>query len=130
MARKTGTFKSLGYALQYVNGEPALVLWRLAALNSKLFGVGNSAAYVICLSAAHKYRSDTTKTLRQNYLNFINAVRVLGLDINSRSDVKMVIDACEHLLDDLVRMEPEPIGSAPEVDFSLRGAGFHIESIH
>jgi hypothetical protein len=112
-ARKTGTYKALGYSLQYVNGEPALVLWRLHALNSK-FLVSNSVAFVICLSAAHRYRSDTTEHLVTNYPHFIKAVLALGLDGALRSDIRMVIDACEHLLEELVKMKPQPLGAAPD----------------
>lgn len=119
-ARKTGSYKSLIYSMQYVNGEPSLVLRRLADQSAMVSW--RNAAVVIGLSSAHRYRSDTEKHLRDNFENFINAAMALGLDPTSKADLRMFMDCCEHLLDDLVRMKPDPDELKPNVEAEFDAA--------
>jgi hypothetical protein len=126
-ARATGTFKSLGWSLQYVNDEPALVIWRLAALNSAL-RLKNDGACVICLSAAHKYRSDNQRNLRENFPHLIAAAKAIGLDVTSRHDLRVFIDCCEHKLAELAHMKPSPeiFKAAPGVEVSADGDSLRV----
>lgn len=81
----------VGY--QYVNDEPALVLWPARPGN-------RAGAYVICLSSAWKYVED-------GYLiaQAFKACEVMGI-FPTKQQVHRIATAIEDNLDELVRMKP------------------------
>lgn len=82
-------------ALQYVNGEPALVIFPFRQRIEK-------TGFIICLSAAHKYTNDVY-LVQQAY----RAAEMLGMG-TERFTVYNMANAIEENLDDLVQMKPEP----------------------
>ena len=82
----------VGY--QYVQNEPALVMWPLRPS-------ARSGAYVVCLSSAFKYAED-------DYLvqQAMKACEVMGL-FPTKQQVYRIATAIQDNLDELVRMKPE-----------------------
>jgi hypothetical protein len=132
-ARKTGVLKGIFYALQYVNGEPSLVLGLPNSIRNTL---GHAGAYVIPVDAAYRYSADSSKALAENFENFVRIAAVIGLDPTSRLDVRNIIDACQTLLDDLVKMPPEPESLVDRAvaqelaDVRVDGNAVHLELVH
>ena len=81
-------------AFQYVNTEPAMVIWS---------GTRQAGAFAICLSVAHEYLDD-------NYLVFqaMAAAQQIGYHPSDKSVVSKIADLILDGLDELVRMPPEP----------------------
>lgn len=94
-AVKTGLRKGVAYALQYINEEPALVLWN----PSKPPGAG---AFILGLSSAFKYTSDEY-LVRQSAI----AAKYMGFQ-GTKSEVMAIADNIMISIDDLVMMPPEP----------------------
>lgn len=94
-ARGQRILRGIVVSYQYVNGEPALVLFPLR----KFPGVG---AMIVCLSAAWQYMDD-------NYLaqSARKGAETMGLGTTKAAiyNVATVINEC---LEDLVKMKPEP----------------------
>jgi hypothetical protein len=92
--RVTGDIVS---SYQYVNGEPAMVLW------PKRHGfMTKRGAYAICLSAAWKY-ADMSYLVAAAH----DAAQTMGFE-ESRSTTKRIMDIILDGLEDLVRMPPMP----------------------
>jgi hypothetical protein len=83
----------VGY--QYVNDEPALVMWPARPGSQKC------GAFVVCLSSAFKYVDD-------DYLvkQVFKACEVMGL-FATKQQVYRIATAIQDNLDELVRMKPE-----------------------
>jgi hypothetical protein len=79
---------------QYVNTEPAMIIWSATR---------KAGAFAICLSAAHQYTED-------EYLVFqaMSAAHQIGYSPKDKSVVGKIADLILSGLDDLVRMPPEP----------------------
>ena len=80
---------------QYVQGEPALVIFPLRPRVQK-------TGFIICLSAAYKY-TDDVYLVQQAY----KAAEILGMGTESFTVYNMA-RAIEENLEDLVMMKPEP----------------------
>lgn len=94
-ARKISTFRDIVVAQQYVNGEPALVLFpKIKKMNT--------TAYVVCLSAAFKY-DDEKYLVQQSRL----AANMMGLGDTMHAAMN-VAEAIHLGIPDLVMMQPEP----------------------
>lgn len=94
-ARGTRTVGDIIVSRQYVNGEPALVLWPKRP-------TARAGAFVICLSAAFKY-DDDAYLVQQS----LKAAEVMGM-FPTKQTVYRIADAINSSLDDLVSMKPEP----------------------
>ncbi|MBP6733360.1 MAG: hypothetical protein KA142_01470 [Chromatiaceae bacterium] len=93
----------LGVAYQWVNGEPAMILFPATRPAYR------AGAFVICLSAAHRYAgADGHPNLGYAIPQAYDAARVMGLSLE-RGTVRKIIDAIVEGLPDLVEMPPEPI---------------------
>ena len=97
-ARSVRRRGELVMAFQYVNTEPAMVIWS---------GTRQTGAFAICLSVAHKYLDDY---LDDNYLVFqaMAAAQQIGYHPSDKSVVGKIADLILDGLDELVRMPPEP----------------------
>jgi hypothetical protein len=86
----------IGIQLRWVNGEPAMVMFPLRRKD----GVG---AFVVCLSALHKYTDDW-------YLidQAVKAAEVMGMG-RDKSTIYRIADAINDAIIDLCRMPPEPV---------------------
>ena len=93
-ALKVHRYGELVLALQYVNTEPAMVIWSHTR---------RGGAFAICLSAAHQYTDD-------EYLVFsaMAAAIQIGYEPSDKSVVGKIADLILSGLDELVRMPPEP----------------------
>ena len=93
-ARSVRRRGELVMAFQYVNTEPAMVIWS---------GTRQAGAFAICLSVAHEYLDD-------NYLVFqaMAAAQQIGYRPSDKSVVSKIADLILDGLDELVRMPPEP----------------------
>jgi len=118
-ARNVRVYGNLVVSFQYVNTEPAMVIW--SATRKK-------GAFAICLSAAHDYTED-------NHLVFqaAHAAHVIGLDPMSKSDVGSIADAIQSSLDELVKMPPEPRDAVArreqKAEVTLRSGGAYGDII-
>lgn len=83
-------------SLQWVEGEPALVLFPRQRRTL------NPGAYIICLSSAWQY-DDVSYLVRQAAI----AARVMGMD-ESRQTIHRIGTAIHDHLLDLITMPPEP----------------------
>lgn len=83
----------VGY--QYVNGEPALVLWPARP-------TARSGAYVVCLSVAWKYAEDAYLVQQA-----AKACEVMQM-FPAKQTVYNIATAIHDNLEELVRMKPEP----------------------
>ena len=92
-ARSVRRRGELVMAFQYVNTEPAMVIWS---------GTRQTGAFAICLSVAHKYLDD--------YLVFqaMAAAQQIGYHPSDKTVVSKIADLIVDGLDELVRMPPEP----------------------
>jgi hypothetical protein len=81
-------------SFQYVNTEPAMIIWSATR---------KAGAFAICLSVAHEYLDD-------RYLVFqaMSAAMQIGYSPKDRSVVGKIADLILDGLDELVRMPPEP----------------------
>lgn len=89
-------------SFHWVNGEPAMCLW------PKVKRTLHAGAFIICLSAAHKYAKSNGDPI-PDYLipQAMEAARVMGMDL-TRFTVRRIADAIFEHIPDLVRMPPEP----------------------
>ena len=93
----------LWVAYQWVNGEQAIILFPTTRPAYR------AGAFVICLSAAHRYAgADGHPNLGYAIPQAYDAARVMGLSLE-RCTVRKIIDAIVEGLPDLVEMPPEPI---------------------
>lgn len=107
--------RDIAGALQWVNDEPALVLWPARWRP----GAG---AFIVCLSSAWKYASSdgfpTTYCLEQA----IQAAKVMGME-PGRYEVQNIVEAILDRLEDLIRMPPKPterqLGGKPVGEMAL-----------
>jgi len=81
-ARSVRRRRDLVMAFQYVNTEPAMVIWS---------GTRQAGAFAICLSAAHAYLDDY---LDDNYLVFqaMAAAQQIGYHPSDKSVVRKIAD--------------------------------------
>lgn len=119
-ARGTRTVGDIIVSRQYVNSEPALVLWPKRP-------TARAGAFVICLSAAFKYAED-------DYLieQSMKAAEVMGM-FPTKQTVYRIADAINSSLDDLVAMKPEPEDekkSAGEGRLIANGKTIDFEMMH
>lgn len=119
-ARGTRTVGDIIVSRQYVNSEPALVLWPKRP-------TARAGAFVICLSAAFKYAED-------DYLieQSMKAAEVMGM-FPTKQTVYRIADAINSSLDDLVSMKPEPEDekkSAGEGKLITGGRTIDFEMLH
>lgn len=98
-AWKTQKCGDIMRTFQWVNGEPAMVLFPVVARTVQ------AGAYVICLSAAFKY-DDVHYLVRQAAI----AAKVMGMDETSYT-IHRIGEAIHSGLLDLIVMPPEPIWS-------------------
>lgn len=114
-ARKKGTYGDIVWSLQYVNGEPALCMWRLAAVGSPL-AMKNDGACVICLSSAYKYTGETREEIGFLVHQGRIFAKIMGFDPDSKFVVHRIVDLIQRMLIELVTMQPEPdsIARKPE----------------
>jgi hypothetical protein len=93
-ALKVHRIGELVQSFQYVNTEPAMIIWSATR---------KAGAFAICLSAAHQYLED-------EYLVFqaMSAAHHIGYSPKDRSVVGKIADLILAGLDELVRMPPEP----------------------
>ena len=94
--------KELKRWYQYVNGEPAMCI-------APLFVRVRKNAFVICLSAAHRY-TDPEYMLRQ----CVRIVELFDLGTISKERLARIAAFIEDGFDELVKMRPEP-REAPKV---------------
>jgi hypothetical protein len=94
--------KELKRWYQYVNGEPAMCI-------APIFVRVHKNAYVICLSAAHRY-TEPEYMLRQ----CVRIVELFDLGTISTQRLARIAAFIEDGLDELVKMPPEP-KEAPRV---------------
>jgi hypothetical protein len=116
-AVQVGIRHGVAYAYQYVNEEPALVLWN----PKQPLGSG---AFIIALSSAFKY-ADDEYLIRQSAL----AAQQLGFSI-TKYDVMNIAKVIEISIDDLVHMPPEPEEQKHilgEAEITLGGQTFVFE---
>ncbi len=94
-ARGQRILRGIVVSYQYVDGEPALVLFPLR----KFPGAG---AMIICLSAAWQYTDD-------NYLvqSAQKGAEMMGLG-STKAAIYSVATVINECLEDLVKMKPEP----------------------
>ena len=93
----------IGVSFQWVNDEPAMILFPLC----RTLG----GAYVICLSAAWKY-ADSTSGAPTPYLvqQSVAAAAQMGFSETDRFAARRVAGIIVDSLPDLVAMPPEPVG--------------------
>ena len=93
-ARSVRRVGELCISHQYINTEPAMVIWSATR---------KTGAFAICLSAAHQYTED-------EYLIFqaMSAAHQIGYSPKDKSVVRKIADLILNGLDELVRMPPEP----------------------
>lgn len=94
-ARGTRRHGDVIVSYQYVNDEPALVLWPARP-------GARSGAYVVCLSSAFKYVEDDY-LIAQSF----KACEVMGL-FSTKQQVYRIATAIQDNIEELVRMKPEP----------------------
>ncbi len=94
-ARGQRIVRGIVVSYQYVNEEPALVLFPVRKRTE-------SGAFVVCLSAAFKYVDD--KYLMQQASQ---AAQVMGI-YATKSELVSIASLLNDSLDDLVKMKPEP----------------------
>lgn len=119
-ARNIRSRGDLVVAFQYVNTEPALVIWS---------STRKAGAFAICLSVAHEYLDD-------RYLIFqsMAAAHQIGYHPSDKDTVKKLADLIMDSLDELVKMPPEPTEAVSrreqraEVLLREGGADGHIVS--
>lgn len=112
-ARGVKIYGDIVVCRQYVNGEPALVMFP-----KRRRSLGNQGAFIVCLSSAWKYVDDAYVIQRAK-----TAAEVMGMHPD-RSTVVRIALALNNELPELVMMKPEP-GEAPKVigEGRLEGAG-------
>jgi hypothetical protein len=116
-AVQTGIRHGIAYAYQYVNEEPALVMWN----PKQPLGSG---AFIIGLSSAHKYADDEYLITQS-----AAAARLMGYS-ETRYDIMNIAKTIEISIDDLVHMPPEPEEKMPavgEAEVTLNGEKFVFE---
>lgn len=92
----------IGISYQWVNGEPAMILYPLHRR------VPNAGAFAICLSAAHQYaHSDGHPNLDYVIPQVVDGALVMGFQ-PEKSTIKRIIDVILDGLPDLVEMPNEP----------------------
>lgn len=93
-SRAIHTRGDLVQSFQYVNAEPAMVIWS---------STRKSGAFAICLSVAHEYLDD-------HYLMFqaMSCAHQIGYHPSDKDTVKRICDMILDGLDELVKMPPEP----------------------
>jgi hypothetical protein len=93
-ARKVHCRGELVQSFQYINTEPAMLIWS---------STRKTGAFAICLSAAHQYLDD-------EYLVFHSmlAAEQIGYSPKDKSVVGKIADLILDGLDELVKMPPEP----------------------
>jgi hypothetical protein len=103
-------------SLQWVNGEPAMILW------PKVKRSNHAGAFVICLSAIHQYVHSNGYP-NADYLipKAEEACQVMALDVSTYS-IRHVADAILESVEDLVRMPPER-PKQWDVEFKPEGEG-------
>ena len=93
-ARSVRRRGELVLAFQYVNTEPAVVIWS---------GTRQAGAFAICLSVAHEYLDD-----KHLVFQAMAAAQQIGYHPSDKSVVGKIADLILDGLDELVRMPPEP----------------------
>jgi hypothetical protein len=90
----------LAQAFQYINTEPAIVIWSLTR---------RGGAFAMCLSAAHQYLDDEYCVAQA-----MQCAATIGYSPRDRSVVNKIIDLFLDGLDELVHMPPEPTAAERE----------------
>ncbi len=93
-ALKVHRFGELVLSFQYVNTEPAMIVWS---------STRKAGAFAVCLSAAHQYTDDAYLIAQA-----MNAAQQIGYSPLEKSIVGKIADLFQSGLDELVRMPPEP----------------------
>lgn len=92
---------------QWVNGEPAMILWPKVQRTTK------SGAYCICLSSAYKY-TDMKYLVAQSY----ECAKHIGMD-NTKFTITRIADAILGGLQDLCEMPPEQMVKPKEKEKAI-----------
>ena len=111
-ARSKGVFHGIAWALQYVNEEESLVMWRLGASQLSL---KRCVPVVIGLSASHKYTAQTraeTAWLIQECAKF---AELMGFE-PSKFITMHIADLIQNKLIELFNMAPLPESMAQKLD--------------
>jgi hypothetical protein len=87
-------------AFHWVNGEPAMVLFPVR----KRLGAG---AFVVCMSAAHKYARRDGYPTEYSIAQAHKAATLMAMDTN-KGTVHNIVTTIIDGISDLVRMPPEP----------------------
>lgn len=106
-ARSTGANGQIAWALQYIEGEPALVMWRAHVHQD------NPPAFAICLSALHKYVDDHGNlNIEYATRGAMGAVQKMGFGDpgKAKQAVHSIVDTIYSHLEDMMRMKPRPDG--------------------
>jgi len=96
-ARKQHVMHGIIVSFQYVNEEPAMVLWPESPIMQ-----ASAGAFVICLSAAWNY---------QEHEHLVQQAAVAAQHMGFGTDYKQVYrvaSVINNYLEDLVKMQPEP----------------------
>lgn len=96
----------IGVSFQWVNEEPAMILFPAAKINA----FQNAGAYVIGLSAAYKYADSKTGGPTPYLVRQAIAAAVqLGFMATDTFAVRKIADVIVDSLPDLCEMPPEPV---------------------
>lgn len=107
--------RDIAGALQWVNDEPALVLWPARWRP----GAG---AFVLALSSAWKYADADGYPTPYCLEQAVHAARIMGMD-GGYHEVKSIVEVILDRLEDLIRMPPKPtqrqLGGKPIGEMAL-----------
>lgn len=96
-------------AFHWINGEPAMVLF---PARPNTLGAG---AFVVCMSAAHKYATPAGYPTKYCIEQSAKAVALMGM-YSDRFTIHRIADAILEGIEDLLDMPPEPVVFRKEDD--------------
>jgi len=113
-ARATGIKGSIAWALQYINDEPALCMWRASGSRGESNRLGSGhRVFAICLSSLYKYVDDSGNVnvpfAVQTAMREVGHMR-FGDEGKAKSAVHNIVDVIAEHLEDLLKMKPRPDG--------------------
>lgn len=110
-ARKRGEYKGIGWTLQYVEGEEAIVLFKRSVLRSSVLNLQQDKSHgvvVIPLRGIHRFAAQTDEEKRFLMDRVTTYAKVMGFDPHSKFDCKAIADLIDKLIIEVVTMQPEP----------------------